>query len=170
MWFLVVLAGSLLFVTVFAFCARDKRVMTWVGIALFATGFYIYFTPETDHAANKALEAANSTLSAFYPSRGSYDDLPCGNHGGREGDSDRNVIQESEPAGDSIAYWLFHLAAIFYILVLAISFFCIEFLNSIILRLHRWLRRLGVRRRPMNVFWNYGTEAETLGSPATHGC
>lgn len=142
--FVAVCAVSFLLVVAFAFCARKKKAMVWTGVALFAIGFSIYFTPDADTAASKALEAANSTLSAFYPSRGSYDNV-CDNR-----------------AVPSIAYWMFHLAAILYILVLAVSFFCIEFINSILLRCCKSLRCIRMVRASMNVFWNYGAEAETL--------
>ena len=189
-YFLVTFVVTILLALFFAQCARNKWKMTLVGLILFAVGFFIYFGPSRDNPENLSVpckslaticsdyastsnavvvvglnpkstearteakpgifdrcamsfSAANRALSAFYPSRGDYDNTP------KEGVS-------------ALCYWLFHLAAILYILVLAISFFCIEFRNSITLRMNGWLRRIKVRRVPISVFWNYSEEGEIL--------
>ena len=94
-----------------------------------------------------ALSSVNRTLSAFYPSRGDYDDTP-------------------PPGWTGLRYWLFHLAAILYIFALAVSYFGIELMNVASLWLYKltrkkWLRFL-VRQSELNVFWEAGQESEAL--------
>ncbi len=150
---------------------RDKSKMIGMGVLLFAIGFVIYFQPTrkyefsisrgfnaTSHAEGvqscscrvqgkgcasngivknmaDSLSSANRVLSAFYPSRGDYDNTP-------------------KDGWRAIVYWLFHLVAILYIMMLAVSFFGIELINRY------WLKFF--RRRPFDVFWGYGIEAKTL--------
>ncbi len=95
----------------------------------------------------KSLSSVNRTLSAFYPSRGEYDDTP-------------------PPGWGGLKYWLFHLAAILYILTLAVSYFGIELINAASLWMRKQAKkwRLGafVRQSELNVFWDAGQESEAL--------
>lgn len=94
-----------------------------------------------ENIINDLLGAASSSLSAFYPSRGAYENARMA----------------------SLYYWLFHLLAILYITVILVAFFGIELVNQFYVRALCQLDRLQV-----NVFWDSSEEAKTLAESIGH--
>ena len=89
------------------------------------------------------LEAFSKSLSAFYPSRGDY--------------------EEGRARGQSHWYWLFHALAILYVSLILAALFGAEF----VCRARAWLRRrVG---RSLNVFWGYSEEAKTIAEGVDGG-
>lgn len=84
----------------------------------------------------KMLRGVNCSLSAFFPSRGDFEEI------------------------ESVNYFLFHIAVVFFVVNVLISFWGDEFINTVRLL---W-RSLICRGRDKNVFWVVNEESETVAS------
>lgn len=90
--------------------------------------------------------ATSKSLSAFYPSRGEYE----------------------EDYGQSPWYWLFHFLAIMYVTAILVALFGTEFVNRVFVRCRMVCGRI-FRGCSVNVFWGYGEEAKTIAEGVEEG-
>lgn len=126
------------------FVVMRRKWMIVTGIAIFVLGFAIYASPHffgCRSGGSGLLGSFSKSLSAFYPSRGGFED----------------AFEASS------WYWAFHALAIFYITVLLVALFGGELLNRLSIVLRRLLKQ------PLNVFWGYGEEAKTIARGISDG-
>ena len=162
----VVLLLALGFVAMFLALKRHLWMLAIGGI-IFAFGCCIYWTQPSSPRQREAvpavavadgaapdgasgslstcLGAISKSLSAFYPSRGEYE----------------------QDYGQSLWYWLFHLLAIVYVSFILVALFGAEFVN----RMRVWGRRRmgGLFGWSVNVFWGCGEEAKTIAGGVAEG-
>ena len=143
-----------------------KRIwMLALGFLIFFGGVLIYLNPPRKQCAATAevqakavanvpscevqakkrstiIGATSKSLSAFYPSRGEY---------------------EEDIYGQSPWYWLFHFLAIMYVTAILVALFGAEFVNRVLTYCRSW------RGLPLNVFWGYGEEAKTIADGVEEG-
>ena len=137
------------------FCARIvrmKKALVFIGFAIFCLGCIVYLASSDyvgENEVTRSLAAATSSLSAFFPSRGGFDDSFF---------ALKTCRGEVAPWPLRTAYWVFHLLAFFYVATIVISVFGANFCNKVWLALH--LARKS--RAPFNVFWNSGPESEAV--------
>ena len=141
--------GVAMFVAFLYFAMKRRMWMVVGGVLLFLFGVGIYMGVPMSAPSSTAsvpscdnwLGAFSRSLSAFYPSRGEYE----------------------QHFSQSYPYWLFHLFAILYVTAIVVMLFGAELLNRGFLL----CRKLG--RRPLNVFWGFGEEAKTIAKGVEEG-
>lgn len=137
--------GVAIFVALLCFAMKRRIWIVLFGVVLFLFGVGIYmgwmFPPYTAAASEGWMGACSKSLSAFYPSRGEYE----------------------QDFSESCLYWLFHLFAILYVTAIVVMLFGAEFVNRGFLLCRK------ICRSPLNVFWGFGEEAKTIAKGVAEG-
>ena len=94
----------------------------------------------------RLMSASSKSLSAFYPSRGEYED---------------------DDYGQSSWYWLFHVLVILYVSFILVALVGAEFLNRVRIGIRRYVG--GFFGLHINVFWGYSDEAKTIAGGVDEG-
>lgn len=117
------------------FGVRHRICMLLICCGLVFVGFGVYLV-----MGENPLGAMCDSIHSFFPSRGDFRTFP---------------IEEWVPCKSAL-YFLFHWLVLVYILSIVLAVFGIGLVNRVIV----WWRVL--RRSPINVFWDYSSEAWNL--------
>lgn len=142
---LFLLAGWVLFVSYRWFKRNGIRIAAF--LLLFLWGAWIYSAMEKpfQYKGGEFLDAANNSLSVFFPSRGDYDE-----------------IKKFQETGELtlLQYHLFHFLIYLYFSAIVFSFFGRRMIN--------WGRRRLVSWRNLSVFWEFSPQGFLLAKDILH--